>query len=460
MDKAVKILQSEFKILVYRNILKDFYVKKLMKLLKAVAETNASKDEVLEYYLDFVSNFLSYAVESGAGDNDVWQEYILNLILLDDNVFSRQAESLPCESISEKLKELAGKDLQQLQLLASVSGASLRSMLTKRLRKDYDEKLLPDWEGISRKEAMKKSLNEKASSELIDCFRKTEDWGEVLEPLCRHYYHNGVGIFGRFHCFRWVKNGSPGKLVGVANPDPVRLEQLYEYKNEQEKIIENTEQFLAGYPANNVLLYGDRGTGKSSTVKALVNEYGAEGLRLVEMQKQDLGDFPEVVALLAGHPQKFLLFIDDLSFNEQEGQYRDLKALLEGGLESRPKNVLVYATSNRRHLVQEKFTDRDQYFDGNDDVRHMDTMQEKLSLADRFGITVTFITPDQKRYLAIVEKMVKERKIAITNEELKRRALKWELSFNTRSARTAKQFVDYLEGQMALKESDSTLLKH
>jgi len=163
---------------------------------------------------------------------------------------------------------------------------------------------------------------------------------------------------------------------------------------------------------------------------------------------------------LAARPLKFILFVDDLSFTEDEGEYREMKALLEGGLETRPKNVLVYATSNRRHLVQENFADRQVtgYDLNSEDVRYMDTLQEKLSLADRFGITVTFVTPDQGRYLAIVEKMAEERGLVIDNEELYSRALKWELNFNARSARTARQFIDYLEGRLAL-EGKKTLTK-
>jgi predicted AAA+ superfamily ATPase len=189
-------------------------------------------------------------------------------------------------------------------------------------------------------------------------------------------------------------------------------------------------------------------------VKALVNKYGKNGLRLIEIQKQDIRDFPLVVSQLAEHPQKFILFIDDLSFTEQEGQFRELKALLEGGLEVRPQNVLVYATSNRRHLVQESFADKKitGYDPDNEDVRYMDTVQEKLSLADRFGITVTYTSPDQIRYLKIIEKMAKERRLEISPEELKEKALRWELKYNARSARTAKQFIDNLEGQLALRK--------
>jgi predicted AAA+ superfamily ATPase len=280
------------------------------------------------------------------------------------------------------------------------------------------------------------------------------NWERGLEQLCKYYHNNGAGIFGEYHTLRWVRNNDSGELVGVKNVDQIQMSQLYEYEREQAKIIQNTKQLLQGYPGNNVLLYGDRGTGKSSTVKALINKYGSQGLRLIELQKQDIADYPQIISKLVNRPQKFLIFIDDLSFNENEGQYREMKALLEGGVEVRPKNVLVYATSNRRHLVYEKHSDRE-YTDriqDHDEVRRMDTLQEKLSLADRFGIAVTFAAPDQKRYLMIVEKLVLERELNINKEELHQMAIKWEMSFNVRSGRTARQFVDFLEGQLALQK--------
>ena len=232
----------------------------------------------------------------------------------------------------------------------------------------------------------------------------------------------------------------------------------------------NTMQFLAGFPANNVLLYGDRGTGKSSSVKALLNEGSPGGedggggggrsgadagsrvrwsaLRLIEVPKARLADFPIIVSLLRGRPQRFILFVDDLSFEEGETQYKELKAMLEGGLEARPSNVVVYATSNRRHLVREHFSDRAS--PNSDEVHARDTQQEKLSFADRFGLTITFPTPDQAKYLQIVEGLARRQGLPISPAALRARAIEWAAWHNGRSGRTARQFVDHLTGELGL----------
>jgi hypothetical protein len=250
--------------------------------------------------------------------------------------------------------------------------------------------------------------------------------------------------------FIWDKSNGQGYLRGIENHDLVTLSDLIGYQTEREEVINNTLQFLKGYNANNVLLYGDRGTGKSSTVKAILNEYHKHGLRIIEVPKSNLGDFPEIIRQLKGRKQKFIIFVDDLVFEDSEENYTTLKAILEGGLENRPKNVLIYATSNRRHLIKEKFSDRLGFQSGgsDDEIRAADTLQEKLSLADRFGITAVFSSPDKSRYLEIVEAMAEKRGIAMDKEQLHKEALKWELWYNGRSPRTARQFIDWLEGQV------------
>jgi predicted AAA+ superfamily ATPase len=221
---------------------------------------------------------------------------------------------------------------------------------------------------------------------------------------------------------------------------------LVGYAAEREQVVANTARFVAGLPANNVLLYGDRGTGKSSTVKALLNAYAERGLRLVEVPKEALGEFSRLVRLLRGRRERFLVFIDDLSFEEHETEYKGLKAVLEGSLEARPDNVLLYATSNRRHLVRQRFADRDSE---PDDIHIGDTVEEKLSLSDRFGLRVRFLAPDQGRYLLIVRTLAARRALAIADEELEKRALRWATRHGGRSARTARQFVDHLTGELA-----------
>lgn len=448
-SKAKFALQIEGRLILYRNILNDPLVEKFLVLIRELARPETDSEQVLFAYYQFTADFLPVAAKIATQGKYAWPNYIINLVLSGENMFSRQAEVKDLVDIPSQLIKTAKKDLQYIQALVVIE-EGIKEAISEKIGVDCDSEELPSWEGLYlNSDNVKK---DEAKTRLFASFHNMQEWGDGLKELCDYYRSNGVGIFGQYHAFCWSRKNGQGKLEGVRNPEDVHLKQLYEYEREQAKIINNTEQLLAGYPANNVLLYGDRGTGKSSTVKALVNMYGSRGLRLVEIQKRDLADFPLVIAELAERPQKFILYVDDLSFSEEEGQYRELKALLEGGIEARPRNVLVYATSNRRHLVKESFTDRKitGYDTENEDVRYMDTMQEKLSLADRFGITVTFMAPDQKRYLAIIEKMVEERGLNISRENLHQRALKWELSFNARSARTARQFIDYLEGQLAL----------
>lgn len=461
MFNLEELIHTEWELVLYRRILQDERVGKLLTLIKELTRTIPDKHAVFTRYYDFITAFLPRAAEIAVPGRNAWQDYLLELILREENFFTQQAELRELSEIPAPLRQMAAHDLHCLQKLAQIKAEALQREIAEKTGTGSRLEPLPGWEGIFLPEkggqVNATDNRQNGAMQIKENFAALQDWREGLAILSAYYRTHGTGLFGQYHSFRWLSKGKEdGELAGIKYPDPVSFSSLFEYEEEQKKVIENTEQFLAGYPANNVLLYGERGTGKSSTVKALVNRYGIKGLRLIEIQKQDLDDFPLIIEKLVGRPQKFILFIDDLSFSSEEGQYRELKALLEGSLAKKPDNVLVYATSNRRHLIQESFADR-QNDNGykqtaDDDVRLMDTIQEKFSLADRFGITVTFTSPDQERYLKIVEKLAAERRLAIGREELRQSALKWELRFNARSARTAKQFIDYLEGKLGLKE--------
>lgn len=365
---------------------------------------------------------------------DGWQNHLLNLILKADNSFSRQA-ALYGNKISPSLRQAAAHDLTCLQVIFQ---ASNRLNAMSGGGPGWDSLCFVDDEGNRRPT--------KTSQQVAAYLATAKDWRECIDALIHYYQSVGVGIFGQYHALRW--DGEQRQLVGVQNPDPITLDQLVGYHWERQQVVNNTTAFLAGYPAHNVLLYGDRGTGKSSTVKALVNAFGDQGLRLVEVAKKDFSHFPTIIGQLAGRPQHFIIFIDDLSYEEHEVEYKELKALLEGGVETKPKNLLIYATSNRRHLIRESFSDRQL-----DDVHAGDTTQEKLSLSDRFGLTVSFIAPEQKLYLEIVERIADSRGIEMAREELHHQALQWALRHSGRSGRVAKQFVDHLEAQLCGRSS-------
>jgi predicted AAA+ superfamily ATPase len=382
---------------------------------------------------------------------DAWQNHVLDRITADQNAFSLKAEHATWEEFGDSLVRAATFDLGALQSLflldAQLIAGWVRQGLTNGDEGTFEA--LPEWRSF--KGIAVGSRVDIRLADLKKRFAPANDWSELVKDLADHYRQAGAGIFGSFHAFRWVPRDGAGELEGIAAPDPISLDQIIGYEAERGLLVQNTEHFLAGYPANNALLYGDRGTGKSSTVKALLNDFGDRGLRLVEVSKQHLDDFPRILSLLRNRRERFILFIDDLSFEDNESHYKELKAVLEGSLEARPDNVLLYATSNRRHLIREKFADRTEGLGA--EVHPGDTLEEKLSLSDRFGITLTFLSPDQDRYLAIVSGLARQRNIAIQPGELESRALRWAVQHNGRSGRTARQFIDFLGGELGIRDN-------
>ncbi len=253
--------------------------------------------------------------------------------------------------------------------------------------------------------------------------------------------------------FRWRKKGGKGFLEPIVHPDLADLDDLFGLDREIGILERNTRQFVRGMPANNVLIWGERGTGKSSVVKGLLGRFAGEGLRMIEVRRQDLTDLPEIVERLWDRPERFVLFCDDLSFLEDESVYLELKALLEGSLSARPDNVLVYATSNRRHLMPEKLADNTFRFSPDDDEIHpQETVEEKVSLSDRFGLSIGFYRITQDTYFRIVRHLASQRGLDMDPASLRRESLRWLQRASGRSGRVARQFVDDLEGRLKLGE--------
>jgi len=442
---------------IYRNILNDPLISKLYRLVKYTGSENFHLNKAVELYNCFFFELVSTSSKS-------FKEYMIEKILFDENPFSFQAEMREFKYIDSALKNAAANDLDLLQNICALSSGDIKKYLLKYCSTDVESSIignLPSWDAkhgdgslVSRSETREPSPcfahNESSWEPISKALHSNISWSGYIEKLSGFYRKWGCGMFARYRAFVWNSTGNAGFLAGVENPDPIALSDLISYDSERSEVIDNTLMFLKGYPANNILLYGDRGTGKSSTVKAVVNEYYREGLRIVEVQKKHLLDFPNIVRILRNRNLKFIIFVDDLAFEDNEENYTALKAALEGGLESKPQNVLIYATSNRRHLIKEKFSDRAGLQSGSaeDEIRAVDTMQEKLSLSDRFGMTVVFSSPDKSKYLEIVEGIAARRGLTADREQLHREALKWELWYNGRSPRTARQFVDWLEGHL------------
>lgn len=265
---------------------------------------------------------------------------------------------------------------------------------------------------------------------------------ELADLLLKHYQQYGRGDIASHKAFRW--DSSSHKLIGISHFEAIYLKDLIGYERQKEMLIGNTEAFIAGKPANNVLLVGARGTGKSSSVKALANAYYEQGLRILQATKAQLTDLPKIMDTLRQiSSKKFIIFLDDLSFEEYEVEYKYLKSAIEGGVEGRPENVLIYATSNRRHLIKETWKDR---HDEQDELYRNDSVNETMSLSDRFGIILNYIAPNQTEYLAIIDTRLKREGIELDAEELRIQALRWEITHSGRSGRIAQQFVDHYLG--------------
>ena len=268
---------------------------------------------------------------------------------------------------------------------------------------------------------------------LVDWNTSPVSVAEDYNQRMREVGAKGYGVFARYHVF----TVEDGHLVPVKHPDPQRLEELPGYEKEREKVIANTRALLEGKPANNVLLYGDAGTGKSSAIKAIANAFAEDGLRLVEVKKNQLYQIPDLMDALAANPLKFILFIDDLSFTANDDNFAALKAILEGSVGGRAQNIAVYATSNRRHLIKETLSDR-----SGDDIHESDTRQELMSLSARFGLTVTFGSPDRDRYLHMVHELAKQYEVEMDEQQLAIRSEAFAIRAGGRSARVAKQFIE------------------
>lgn len=254
--------------------------------------------------------------------------------------------------------------------------------------------------------------------------------------------------FDRFMAFRWERSGDGGRLAPVVHPHLFDLADLVGVDDILNKVVRNTNQFVASLPANNVLLWGERGCGKSSLVKGLLKQFAHRGLRMIELKRWDIMSLPAITALLRDHPYRFILFCDDLAFDDGEGDFRALKTLLDGDIEERPANILIYATSNRRHLMPERMEDNS----GKVEIHPEEAVGEKLALADRFGISLGFYCLDQTEYLAIIQHYAGQRNLDISDEELRQKALQWSRDTARRSGRSARQFIDDLEGRLTLEQ--------
>lgn len=379
---------------IFRILLNDPVMESLLVYLESLQIGPLS--HAVSCYDQFVSRLY-------AAGSTTLARYVEQLAGDDENPYIRRIGR--GETPAPEMVECVRAELEILQAAADLTPETLRSGL--------------DWDGY------------------LPVFQtEPVDVAASYRRRCENIGKLGYGIYARHRMF-YV--GDNGQIVPVHNPDKIRLSSLIDYKREQQIILDNTLALLSGKPAANILLTGDAGTGKSSTVKAVVNELAYKGLRILEVRKEQLHAIPAILDELNSNPLKFILFIDDLSFQKDDDNFSALKAILEGSVSAKSRNIVIYATSNRRHLVKETFSDRD-----GDDVHRNDTMQELLSLSERFGIQVTFQKPDKKTYLGIVHHLAKEKGIQMEESQLDALAERYALGRGGRSARAANQFIDGL----------------
>lgn len=396
-----------------------------------------NREDLAGLLYECIHSLLEIAGNHGFYGN-LWHCYLTNLLVNNENSYSKA-----CEIRGEVEGTINKAVLHDIVIFKEFYDYDFSDM-AKTLGAADSFSLITDYESSDSESKVYNSRIRERICSLAVKFTKDHTPEEMKSTLTEFYKDYGVGKFGLHKAFRVVHDENGVQIVPIQNIAHVYLNDLVGYEIPKQKLIENTEAFVEGRKANNCLLFGDAGTGKSSSIKGIANEYYEKGLRIIEVYKHQFQDLNDVITQVKNRNYKFIIYMDDLSFEDFEIEYKYLKAVIEGGLEKKPKNVLIYATSNRRHLVREKFSDKEER---RDDLHASDTVQEKLSLVSRFGVTIFFAAPDKKEFQNIVKVLAERYGVTMPEEELLLEANKWELAHGGLSGRTAQQFIDYLLGR-------------
>ncbi|WP_409016597.1 ATP-binding protein [Anaerostipes caccae] len=426
------------KLLIYGDMEPDSILMQLSDIFRCMDEESQPKEVLTTRVFRQIKRILQVATDYGFDEN-LWHNYLTFLLITNENPFS-----ITCEKVGARdgsVNYFAENDFRAFKELFDYDFSKIEEYLGV----DCFSRL-SDYKAIGKPELMyNKNVSEKVRA-LSRKLEQTRDEHEFFQVVTDFYKAYGVGMFGLNKAFRIEeKTGGDITFRAINNMDKVALSDLVGYEIQKKKLVDNTEAFVHGRKANNVLLFGDSGTGKSTSIKAIVNQYYDQGLRMIEIYKHQFKDLSNVIAQIKNRNYRFIIYMDDLSFEEFEVEYKFLKAVIEGGVETKPENILIYATSNRRHLIKETWSDRDDVKNENG-MHKSDTMEEKLSLVNRFGVTINYSKPTQKEYFNIVIQLARKEGITLSDEELQKEANKWELSHGGISGRTAQQFVNYLMG--------------
>ncbi|MCI8818344.1 MAG: ATP-binding protein [Oscillibacter sp.] len=424
-------------LILYSDLGPDSILTRLTDIVRD-CKNGGAKEPLLQRTYAQVKRILDLSTVCGFDEN-LWQCYLTWVLMTNDNSFTRTCERTGATE-GGSVNHFAENDFAVFHQLFHYDFSELeRYLLTDCFS------VLCDYHAIPKRE---RTYNRDVSAQvraLRASLAEARDGHEMFLLTTDYYKRYGYGVFAMNRAFRVRREEAELEFLPISNVDGVRLEDLLGYEGQKRELRRNTEAFLAGKHANNVLLYGDAGTGKSTSVKALINEYYDRGLRMIEIYKHQFGELSRILGAIKNRNYRFVIFIDDLSFEENEVEYKFLKAVIEGGVETRPENVLIYATSNRRHLIRETWNDRTDV-EHHGDIHRSDTMEEKLSLAARFGVTINYSAPTPKEFQAIVRALARRQGIEMDEQELLVRANAWEIRHGGFSGRTAQQFVHYLEG--------------
>ena len=427
------------KLIMYGDIDENCILYQMGEIFREFEEGTQSNAVLIRKVYTQIKRLLTVATDFGF-DKNLWHNYLAYFLITNENPFSITCEKIGANDGS--VNHFARNDFSAIKNLCEYDFSEIE----KSLGIDCFTQI-SNYRAIEKKELMyNKNVSEKvqALSSRMEQARDVEGFFTAVTEFYRDY---GVGMFGLNKAFR-IQDRTDSKLVflPINNMDKVMLSDLVGYEIQKKKLVDNTRAFVEGKKANNVLLFGDSGTGKSTSIKAIVNEFYDQGLRMIEIYKHQFKDLSNVIAAVKNRNYKFIIYMDDLSFEEFEIEYKFLKAVIEGGVETKPDNILIYATSNRRHLIRETWSDRNDV-QQDEGMHRSDTMQEKLSLVNRFGVTINYSKPSQKEYFDIVIHLAAKSGIKMSEDELKAEANKWELSHGGISGRTAQQFIYYLQGK-------------
>ena len=426
------------RLLLFSDLGGDSVLEELARIFEAIDTKSMDKDTATHEIYVQIKRLLDLATAYGF-DGNLWQNYLTFLLVTNENSLTLSAERDEEHDADGSVYAFARQDFDVFRRLFHYDFRAIESGLGI----DCFSRIV-DYKSIPKRACL---YNRSVSDVVRDLSHKlaAADTDGMFDLLIHHYRTSGVGMFGLNRAFRITNEGGRVTFLPINNADTVRLCDLVGYEIQKRELVDNTRAFAEGKRANNVLLYGDSGTGKSTSIKAVLNEYYESGVRMIEIYKHQFRDLSAVIAAIKNRNYRFIIYIDDLSFEEHEVEYKFLKAVIEGGVETRPENVLIYATSNRRHLIKETWNDRnDMEFSG--EVHRSDTIEEKLSLSARFGVSINFSSPDREQFFNIVRTLAEREGIEIEEQQLRLEANRWEMRHGGLSGRTARQFVDHLNG--------------